>query len=282
MPNQLPLAGQIILDRPQARRPLLGYLTMLAALLSVGGAVWAWQAGYRPPFLAAQRSDMSLDLVEVDQGDVIEYVVENGTLESATNTVVRCEVEALMGMVGGTSGAGGAAGSSRSGTTGEFGIGPKRFRNHRNTRRKQCVGWLRERRRFSANGHHEGQVEGGNQQEEFGILGRKQLRFFQRQRIFQRQRLPAAARQQQQFVGQFLDGVIRHQQRLGKAEHSQLQLHGRAAHAAAWLQHKEHDHDRSEKQPGSDDRWWRRRTRWWRRRWQRRSGWPWWWRRCDG
>ncbi|MGA7497569.1 MAG: hypothetical protein WBX00_12655, partial [Isosphaeraceae bacterium] len=123
MPNQLPLAGQIILDRPQARRPVLGYLTMLAALLSVGGAVWAWQAGYRPTFLAAQRSDMSLDLVEVDQGDVIEYVVENGTLESATNTVVRCEVEALMGMVGGTSGASGAAGSSLSGTTGSSGSG---------------------------------------------------------------------------------------------------------------------------------------------------------------
>ncbi|MBV8416356.1 MAG: hypothetical protein JO251_14190, partial [Verrucomicrobia bacterium] len=91
MPNQIPLGGQIILDRPQARRPVLGYLTMLAALLAVGGVVWAWQAGYRPPFLATQRSDMSLDLVEVDQGDVIEYVVENGTLESATNTVVRCE-----------------------------------------------------------------------------------------------------------------------------------------------------------------------------------------------
>ena len=123
MPNQIPPGGQIILDRPQARRPVLGYLTMLAALLSVGGAVWAWQAGYRPPFLAAQRSDMSLDLVEVDQGDVIEYVVENGTLESATNTVVRCEVEALMGMVGGTSGAGGAGGASRTGTTGSSGSG---------------------------------------------------------------------------------------------------------------------------------------------------------------
>ena len=123
MPNQIPRGGQIILDRPQARRPVLGYLTMLAALLAVGGVVWAWQAGYRPPFLAAQRSDMSLDLVEVDQGDVIEYVVENGTLESATNTVVRCEVEALMGMVGGTGGASGAAGTSRSGTTGSSGSG---------------------------------------------------------------------------------------------------------------------------------------------------------------
>src|SRR5271157_3525574 len=123
MPNQLPLGGQIILDRPQARRPLLGYLTMLAALLSVGGTVWAWQAGYRPPFLAAQRSDMSLDLVDVRQGDVSEYGVENGTVESATNTVVRCEVEALMGMVGGTSGAGGAGGASRTGTTGSSGSG---------------------------------------------------------------------------------------------------------------------------------------------------------------
>src|SRR5271157_1053537 len=123
MPKELSLGGQIILDRPQARRPLLGYVTMLAALLAVGGAVWAWQAGYRPPFLGAQSSKLSLDLVEVDQGDVIEYVVENGTLESATNTVVRCEVEALMGMVGGTGGTSGAAGSSRTGSTGSSGSG---------------------------------------------------------------------------------------------------------------------------------------------------------------
>src|SRR5208282_6787641 len=118
MPKELSLEGQIILDRPRARRTLLGYLTMLAALFAVGGAVWAWQAGYRPPFLAAQGSDMSLQLVEVDQGDVTEIVVENGTLESAKNTVVRCEVEALMGMVGGTAGSSGAGGSSSSGSSG--------------------------------------------------------------------------------------------------------------------------------------------------------------------
>ena len=282
MPNQLPLGGPIILDRPQPRRPLLGYLTMLAALLSVGGAVWAWQSGYRPPFLAAQRSDMSLELVEVDQGDVIEYVVENGTLESATNTVVRCEVEALMGMVGGTAGAGGAGGSSRSGTSGSSGSGqggsgttgaqggsnasggsgaeavPREGPPRRPSRRREPARRVRDHREEAA-------------------------RFLRWRRFLRRSGSRAAA-----FVGQFIDGVIRHQQRLGKAEHSQLQLHGRAAHAAAWLQHQEHDHDRSEKQPGSDEVV-AAAARWWRRRWQRRSGWRrrpgrpgWRWRRRHG
>ena len=50
--NSLHLGDEIILDRPKARRPVSGYLTMLAALLSVGGASWAWHAGYRPPFSA--------------------------------------------------------------------------------------------------------------------------------------------------------------------------------------------------------------------------------------
>ena len=62
-------------------------------------------------------------LVEVDQGDVTEYVVENGTLESASNTVVRCEVEALIGTVGGTAALGGAAGTNRNGTSGTRGSG---------------------------------------------------------------------------------------------------------------------------------------------------------------
>ncbi len=121
MPKQLNLGGEIILERPKARRKVVGYLTMLAAIGAVGGVYWGWQAGYRPPFLADQRSDVTLNLVEVDQGDVIEYVVENGTLESATNTVVRCEVEALMGMVGGTSGSSGSGASGRSGTSGSSG-----------------------------------------------------------------------------------------------------------------------------------------------------------------
>jgi HlyD family secretion protein len=124
MTTELNVGKELVIDRPRPRRPLWGYLTMLAAVLSVGGAVWAWELGYRPAFLAPSRSAIAVALVEVDRGDVIEYIVENGALESATNTVIRCEVEALLGMVGGTTGAGaGAAGTSRSGTSGSAGQG---------------------------------------------------------------------------------------------------------------------------------------------------------------
>ena len=49
--------------------------------------------GFRPAFLESKPL-FDLQLVEVDEGDVVEYVVENGTLESGSNTIVRCEVEA--------------------------------------------------------------------------------------------------------------------------------------------------------------------------------------------
>src|SRR5690348_13440514 len=105
MSNHQPIPSAIVLDRPRPRRSILGYLTMLAALALVGGAAWAWQSGYRPPFLE-RTAATPVSFIEVDRGDVVAFIVENGTLESATNTVVRCEVEALMGMVGGTSGSG--------------------------------------------------------------------------------------------------------------------------------------------------------------------------------
>ncbi|MFO0890266.1 MAG: HlyD family efflux transporter periplasmic adaptor subunit [Isosphaeraceae bacterium] len=114
----------VVLDRPRPRRPVLGYLTMLTALLLVGGGVWAWESGHLAALLARDTS-VSIDLVEVERGDVVEFIVENGTLESATNTVVRCEVEALMGMVGGTGtqGMAGGAGGRAGGTTAGSGQG---------------------------------------------------------------------------------------------------------------------------------------------------------------
>ena len=141
MPKQLALGEEIILERPPARRRVLGYLTMLVAFLSVGGACWAWQSGYRPAFLADQRPGSDPGLAEVDRGDVIEYVVENGTLESASNTVGRCEVEALMGMVGGSSGSSGAGGANSSGSFRDFWVGAKRYlRCQWNTSWEQWLG----------------------------------------------------------------------------------------------------------------------------------------------
>ncbi|WP_205678631.1 efflux RND transporter periplasmic adaptor subunit [Aquisphaera insulae] len=100
----------------------MGRLVMLAGLAGAGGLGWAWYSGYRPAMLRAESPDAALPLVEIDQGDVVEYIVENGALESASNTVVKCEVEALLGMVGGssssTTGAAKSTSGSASGTSG--------------------------------------------------------------------------------------------------------------------------------------------------------------------
>ena len=117
MSRELSLGGPIILDPPPRRRSLARYAIILAAMLCVGGGVWGWSTGFRPAFLESKPL-FDLQLVEVDEGDVVEYVIENGTLESGSNTIVRCEVEALTGTVGGSSatGATGQSGSSGSGS----------------------------------------------------------------------------------------------------------------------------------------------------------------------
>src|SRR5262245_4105440 len=91
------------IEIPRVRRSPWGLLKIIAAVLVVGGAAWAWQAGYRPPQLLAS-SRAALELVEIDRGDVDVYVVENGSIESANNTTVRCQVKALLGLIGGTQG----------------------------------------------------------------------------------------------------------------------------------------------------------------------------------
>src|SRR5262245_11382710 len=91
------------IEIPRVRRSPWGFLKIIAAVLVVGGAAWAWQAGYRPPLLLAS-SKAAVELVEIDRGDVDVYVVENGSIESANNTTVRCQVEALIGLIGGTQG----------------------------------------------------------------------------------------------------------------------------------------------------------------------------------
>jgi HlyD family secretion protein len=114
------------IEIPQVRRGFLGYLKIGTAVMALGGMAWAWQMGYRPPMLS-RSSNQPLNFVEIDRGDVDILVVEQGTIESANNTTVRCQVEALIGTVGGAQGgtskgsgasSGGAAQGSGSGGAG--------------------------------------------------------------------------------------------------------------------------------------------------------------------
>ena len=114
------------IDIPRIRRGPWGYVKIGAALVALGGAAWAWQAGYRPPLLA-HRSKSMLEFVEIDRGDIDLVVVETGSIESSNNTTVRCKVEALLGMVGGSQsnttgkGAGGAGGGAGQGDSSQGG-----------------------------------------------------------------------------------------------------------------------------------------------------------------
>jgi len=125
----LPVTDRIdfaTIEIPQVRRSPWGYLKIGAALLAIGGATWAWRAGFRPPLLA-QESKSKVEFVEIDRGDVDLSVVETGSIESANNTTVRCQVEALLGLVGGSQGtasgkgAGGGMGQGAGGLGGQGG-----------------------------------------------------------------------------------------------------------------------------------------------------------------
>ena len=89
--------------RPSLARRLVG-LTLMAA--AVGSGAWAWSRGYRPAWLKGDEGPR-YELVEVDRGDIANYVVEFGTVESASDAVVKCQVEALTGLVGGSGANGG-------------------------------------------------------------------------------------------------------------------------------------------------------------------------------
>ncbi len=88
------------IEIPKVRRSPWALVKMIAALTLLGGAAWAWHAGYRPANLFG-RTVSPIHFVEIDSGDVDIVVVENGTIESASNATVRCQVEALIGLVGG-------------------------------------------------------------------------------------------------------------------------------------------------------------------------------------
>ena len=68
----------------------------------------AWRGGYHAGWLEG-RPTVTLTTLPVDQGEMTAEVVENGTLESANNAAVKCQVEALVGLTGWQTGLGAVA-----------------------------------------------------------------------------------------------------------------------------------------------------------------------------
>jgi HlyD family secretion protein len=112
-------------SEPRRRGRWLAALLIMAA---IPASLWA--AGVRPDrFLATERPEWRL--ATVDRGDIAATVLESGSLESANNATVRCQVEALLGMIGGTTNqqgnmggggrGGGGAGGGRGGGAGGAG-----------------------------------------------------------------------------------------------------------------------------------------------------------------
>jgi multidrug resistance efflux pump len=72
------------------------WIAVIAALCS-GGVLLA--SGVNPISFWKDDPSTKLPTVEVDRGDIPVYAVESGSLESADNATIKCEVEALLGLV---------------------------------------------------------------------------------------------------------------------------------------------------------------------------------------
>ncbi|HEY2158325.1 MAG TPA: hypothetical protein VGH33_22030, partial [Isosphaeraceae bacterium] len=85
------------------RRPRRWRWLIAATLVVVAGG-WAWASGAMQSLFADEGPRLAL--VQVDSGPLEIYLVETGSLESARNTSIKCQVEALLGTTGGAAGAG--------------------------------------------------------------------------------------------------------------------------------------------------------------------------------
>src|SRR4051794_12581510 len=98
MSTQAPTAPVIsprVAPRPRARRkPWVAWLILLL-LVAIPAGLWA--AGLRPDRLWSGPEQSQLPVFVVDRGEVLDYVVESGSLESADNALARCGVPALLG-----------------------------------------------------------------------------------------------------------------------------------------------------------------------------------------
>jgi multidrug resistance efflux pump len=105
------------LEVPRVRRGSWAVAKIGAAVFAIVGAAAAWHAGYRPWFWATE-SKVALKLIEIDRGDINLVVQETGSIESANNTTLRCEVEAILGTISSTqTGAAGKTGAAGTGST---------------------------------------------------------------------------------------------------------------------------------------------------------------------
>ena len=92
------------IEIPRVRRGILGLYEDRRGIDRPGRARRGRGSGLSSAHASRRSSNQPLDFVEIDRGDVDIVVVEQGTVESANNTTVRCQVEALIGTVGGARG----------------------------------------------------------------------------------------------------------------------------------------------------------------------------------
>ena len=92
----------------------------LVALATLAVAVLSWQRGSSIARLW-ETQPKALITLAVQDAPLSVVVVETGTIESASNTTVKCQVEALVGMVGGTTGGTGRSGAQSGGGSGGSG-----------------------------------------------------------------------------------------------------------------------------------------------------------------
>jgi HlyD family secretion protein len=99
----------VTLEIPESRRGVAWRLVLgVFVAAACAGGYRAWSVGYRPAWMR-ERPALVLTTVPVDRGEMVGVVVENGSLESANNTAVKCQVEALVGLTGWQTGLGAVA-----------------------------------------------------------------------------------------------------------------------------------------------------------------------------
>ena len=130
------------IEIPKVRRDYWGLVKIVVAVAAVGGAGWAWSAGYRPPFLANDQQP-AFELVEIERGDINLIVLETGTVDSANNRTIRCQVEAFWARWAAVKGPGSPVGvlgewaGRPAGKVGRQAVGPPALRLLRRLQRRR-------------------------------------------------------------------------------------------------------------------------------------------------